>query len=143
MRQAQQGALAADAELRVVMIDEFAQFTGVRASEFFEPLQLHLQPPDLLEQFSLLGLTLLVVLTMLVVLALLAKGQQLTGTIKRLALPLAHLDRVDGVIGCNLLDRLAATDRLYDDHVLELVAMGAARAHGWEPLSGAVLRLNG
>jgi hypothetical protein len=58
--------LAADAELGVGVIDQFAQFTGVRAAEtFFEPLQLHLQPPDLLEQLGLLGLPLLLVLGLL------------------------------------------------------------------------------
>jgi hypothetical protein len=42
--QTQQRALPADAELRVVVIDQLAQFTGIRAAEiFFEPLQLHLQ----------------------------------------------------------------------------------------------------
>ena len=100
-----------------------------RASEqlrfFFEPLQLHLQLADLLEQLSLLGLTLLLVL------ALLAAGEQLAGAIQQLPLPLTDLDGVDGVIGGDLLDRLAATDRLHGDLGLELGAMGAALAHWW------------
>jgi hypothetical protein len=54
---AQQHALPSDAELRVVVIDQLAQFMGVRAAEFFEPLQLHLQAADLLEQLCLFGLT--------------------------------------------------------------------------------------
>lgn len=33
--QAQQRTLAADAELRVVVIDQLAQFTGIRAAETF------------------------------------------------------------------------------------------------------------
>jgi len=112
-----------------------------RASEqlrlFFEPLQLHLQPPDLLEQLSLLGLSLLLVL------ALLAPGEQLAGAIEELPLPLAHLDRVDGMVSGNLLDRLAATDRLHGDPGLELRAVASALAHWWEPRSGAVPLLRG
>jgi len=54
-----------------------------------------------------------------------------------------HLDRVDGVVGGNLLDRFAATDRLYGDSGLELGAAVAAHAHLWEPLSGEVPRLRG
>ncbi len=70
----------------MVLIDQLSQFMGVRAAEiFFEPLQLHLQPTDLLEQFGLLGLNLFLVL------ALFASGEQLAGAIKQLALPLAHL----------------------------------------------------
>lgn len=105
-----------------------------RASEqqrlFFEPLQLHLQTPDLLKQLRLLGLPLLLVL------GLLAPGEQLAGTVQQLLLPLADLDRVDGVVGGDLLDRLAATDRLHGDPGLELGAVGAALAHRWERLSG-------
>jgi hypothetical protein len=41
------------------------------------------------------------------------------------------------------LERLAATDRLHGDLGLELGAMGAAFAHRWNPLSGAVPRLTG
>jgi hypothetical protein len=47
-------------------------------------------------------------------------------------LPLTDLDRVDGVVGCDLLDRLVATDRLRGDPGLELGAVGAALAHRWE-----------
>ena len=112
-----------------------------RASEqlrlFFEPRQLHLQPPDLLEQLSLLDLALAGVL------ALLAPGEQLAGAIQELALPLAHLDRVDGVISCDLLDRLATTDRLHGDSGLEFGTVGAALVHWWEPRLGAVPRLRG
>jgi len=104
---------------------------------FFEPLQLHLQPPDLLEQLSFLGLTLLLVL------GVLAPAEQLAGTVQQLPFPLAHLDRVDGVVSGDLLDRLAATDRLHGDSGLELGAVGAALAHWWEPLSGAVPLLRG
>ena len=104
---------------------------------FFEPLQLHLKPADLLEQLRLLGLPLVLVLS------LLAPDEQLAGSIEQLPLPLAHLDRVDGVVGGDLLDRLAATDRLHGDPGLELGTVGAALAHRWEPLSGAVPRLRG
>ena len=102
---------------------------------FFEPLQLHLQLADLLEQLSLLDLALAGVL------ALFASGEQLAGAIEELPLPLAHLDRVDGVISGDFLDRLAATNRLHGDSSLELRAVGAALAHWWEPRSGAVPRL--
>jgi len=64
-------------------------------------------------------------------------------SVVRGAHPLADLDRVDGVIGGNLLDRLAATDRLYGDPGLEVQAVGAALAHWWELLSGAVPRHRG
>jgi hypothetical protein len=36
-------------------------------------------------------------------------GKQIAGTLQELLLPLAHLDRVDGIDGGDLLDRLAAT----------------------------------
>lgn len=101
---------------------------GIRAAEiFFEPLQFHLELADLLEQFSFLGLALLLLL------ARLASRKQLTGTIQKLLLPLTHLNRVDGVIGGDLLDRLAATDRLHGDSGLEFGTVGAALAHEWEP----------
>ena len=80
-----------------------------------------------MEQFSFLGLALLLVL------AFLASRQQLTATIQQLLLPLIHLNRVDDVIGDDLLDRLAATDRRVGDSGLEFGTMGAALAHGWEP----------
>jgi hypothetical protein len=47
------------------------------------------------------------------------------------------------VVCGDLLDRLAATDRLHGDPGLELGTVGAALTHGWEPLSGAVPRLRG
>jgi len=72
-----------------------------------------------------------------------ASGEQLAGAIEELPLPLAHLDRVDGVIGGDLLDRLAATDGLHGDSGLELRDVGSALAHWWEPLSGAAPRLRG
>lgn len=93
----------------------------------FEPLQLQLQPSDLLEQLRLLGLPFLLVL------GLLASGEQLAGAIQQLPLPLAHLDRVDGVVCGDLLDRLTAPDRLHGDPGLELGTVGAALAHQQEP----------
>ena len=114
-----------------------------RASEllrlFFQPLQLHLELADLLEQLSLLSLRLV------------ATDEQVAGAIQQLLLPLAHLDRVDRVVGGNLLERLATTDRLHGDPGLELGAVGASLAQllrrrlrqRWEPLSGAVPRLRG
>ena len=43
----------------------------------------------------------------------------------------------------DLLGRLATSARLHGDVGLELGAVGAAFAHGWGPLSGAVPRLTG
>ena len=44
---------------------------------------------------------------------------------------------VDGVIRGDLLDRLAATDRLHGDSGLEFGTVGAALAHEWEtPFQG-------
>jgi hypothetical protein len=50
-------------------------------------------------------------------------------------LPLARLERVNGLICGDLLQCLATTDRLHDDSGLGLRTMGAAFAHGWEPPS--------
>jgi hypothetical protein len=119
-------ALATDAELRVVVIDQLAQFMSIRvAAIFFEPLQLHLQPSYLLEKLGLLGLPFLLVL------GFLAPGEQLAGAIQELLLPLAHLDRVNGVIDRDLLDRLATADRFHGDPGLELGTVGTAFSHGW------------
>ena len=90
-----------------------------------------------MEQLSFLGLALAAVL------ALLATGEQLTGAIQELPLPLAHLDGVNGVISGDLLDRLTATDRLHGDPGLELGTVGASLAHWREPPSGAGPRLRG
>ena len=62
---------------------------------------------------------------------------------QHLPLPLTHLDRVDGVVGSDLLHGLAATDHLHGDPGLELGTVGAALAHGGSPLSGVVPRLKG
>ena len=76
-----------------------------------------------MELLGLLGLALASVL------ALLALGEQLASSIKQLLLPLAQLDRVDGVIGSYILDRLAGTGRLRGAPGLELGAVSAALAH--------------
>ena len=94
-----------------------------------------MQLADLLEQFRLLGLALAFGFR------LLSTREQLAGTLQQLLLPLAHLDRVNAVISGDLLDRLGTTNRLHGDLGLELGAVGAAVAHWWEPLSGAVPRL--
>ena len=82
---------------------------------------------DLLEQLSFLGLALLLVP------ALVASRIQLTGTLQQLLLLLTHLNRVDGVIGGDSLDRLAITVRLHGDSGLEFGTVGAALAHEWDP----------
>jgi len=82
-------------------------------------------------------------LVLVLVLGLLAHGEPLTGTVQELLLLLAHLDRVNDVVGGDLLVRLASTDRLHGDHGLELGTMDAPLALWWDPLSGAVPRLRG
>ena len=47
------------------------------------------------------------------------------------------------MVGGDLLDHHATTDRLHGDPGLELGAMDAALTHGWELLLGAVPRLRG
>lgn len=124
---------ASSTHWRLILSSGRSESTSLRSSwaskqlRFFQPLQFHLELADLLEQFSFLGLALLLVL------AFLASRQQLTATIQQLLLPLIHLNRVDDVIGDDLLDRLAATDRRVGDSGLEFGTMGAALAHGWEP----------
>ena len=86
-RKPQEIALAADAELRVISIDKLAESTCITAAEIFEPLKLHLQLADLLEQFRLLSLALGLSFY------LLSTGKQLAGSLQELFLPLAHLDR--------------------------------------------------
>jgi hypothetical protein len=70
-------------------------------------------------------------------------GEQIARSVQQLPLSLAHLDRVNRVIGGGLLDGPAAIDRFHGDHGLQLGAVGAALADRWEPLSGAVSRLRG
>jgi len=82
-------------------------------------------------------------LPLLFVLGLLAPGEQLTGAVQQLALPLAHLDRVNGVVSGDLLDRLAAADRLHGDPGLELGTVGAALINRSEPLSGELPSFRG
>lgn len=94
---------------------------------FFQPLQLHLELADLLEQLSLLGLAFILGL------CLLAPREHVAGALQKLLLRLAYLDRVHRMVGGDLLERLATTDRLHGDLGLELRAMGAAFAHRWEP----------
>ena len=98
---------------------------------------MHLEPADLLEQLSIIGLNLLLLL------ALPAAGEQLTGSILKLPLPLAHLNGMDGWINGDLLDRLATTVRLHGDYHLEVRAMDSAHADWWEPHSGAIPRRRG
>jgi hypothetical protein len=66
-RQTQQLTLTADRELRVVMIDQFSQLTGIRAVEIlFQSLELHSELANQLEQLSLLGLAFVLGLRLLV-----------------------------------------------------------------------------
>jgi len=111
---------------------------GIRAAEiFFEPLQLHLELADLLEQISFLGLALAAVV------ALHSADEQLTGAIQAQPLPLALLDGANGVISGDLPDRVETTDRLHVDSGFKFGTVGAARDHRWEHPSGAMPRLRG
>lgn len=94
---------------------------------YIQPLQLYFVLADLLEQLSLLAMAFVLGL------GLLAPGEQVAGALQQLLLPLAHLNRVHRMVGGNLLERLATTDRLHGDLGLELGAMSAAFAHLWEP----------
>ena len=79
----------------------------------------------------------------------LVAGEQFTGTLQQLLLPLAHLDRGNLVIGGDLLECLTTTESLHGDFGLELRAVGAAYAQilrtrlrlGRDPFSWAVPRL--
>src|SRR5262249_48832764 len=55
---------------------------------FFQPLDLHVEPADLLVEFGLEGFA-------LVVLAATAVGEERLGAVEELLLPVADLDRVD------------------------------------------------
>jgi hypothetical protein len=85
---------------------------------------------DLLEQFSLLRLNLFLVLP------LLAACEQLTGSIEKLPLLLAHLDRVNRMISDDLLDHLVTVDRLHGDPGLEFGAVGRRLLIGGSPDEG-------
>ena len=61
---------------------------------------------------------------------------QHAGSINQLPLPLAYSDRVNGVVGADLLDCFLLTDRLHGDSGLERAAVGAVRAHWWALRSG-------
>jgi hypothetical protein len=58
------------------------------------------------------------------------------GALQQLPLPLAVLDRVNGMVSGDLLDRLAATDSFHGAPGLELGTVGAALAHRWEAPGG-------
>ena len=108
------------------MIDLLVQFMGVRDAEIFFShsssiwsLPIYWNSSAPVARLSLLF-------------GLLATGEQLTGAIQELPLPLAYLDGGYGVISGDLLDRLATTDRLHGDPGLELRAVGVSLAHWWE-----------
>ena len=120
----------------MVVIDQLAEFTSIRATEiFFEPLQFHLELADLLEQLSFLGLALLLGR------ALLASRKQFTGTIQQLPLPLAHLDRMDGVVGgiswivLRPLIASMATLALNSGLWVRRLLIGGSTFQGWYPAS--------
>jgi|688.fasta_scaffold92406_5 hypothetical protein len=104
----------------------------------------HPQLPDLLEQLSLLGLALLLLIR-------LALGEQLAGGVQKLPLLLAHLDRVDCVIGDKFLDRPSITNRLHGGpgHVFGTVRAAFAQflrrrlRQFWEHLSAAATHIRG
>src|SRR5262245_10652171 len=62
--------------------------SAVAGNFFFQPFELHVEPPDLLVEIGLEGLA-------LVVLAVTTVGEERLGAVEELLLPLADLDRVD------------------------------------------------
>jgi hypothetical protein len=66
-----------------------------------------LQPSDLLEKLCFICFVLIFIS------AILSPAEQLAGGFQQLPLSLLHLDEVNGVMGGDLLDRLAATDCLH------------------------------
>ena len=100
---------------------------GVKAAEIFSATPIQFGACRSVGTVQLPGLALLLLL------ALFASRKHLPGTIQQMLLPLTHLSRVDGLIGGDLLDRVAAIDRLRSDSGFEFGAMGAALAHEWGP----------
>ena len=130
-RQAQQKTLPADADLRVDVINQLAQFTGIRGAEIScEPLQLHLQPlvAAKLLRNSTTGTAQTPCPDRILALSLFAAGEQNTGASQQLLHPLTHLNLMDRVVGGEVLNRLTATDRLHGNPGIELEAMGTAFA---------------
>ncbi len=76
-----------------------------------------------MEQLSFLGLPLVLFLI------LIAPDEQLVGSIEQLPLPLSHRVRLNGVVGGDLLHRLAAIDRHNGDPDLEHETVVAAFAN--------------
>ena len=62
-------------------------------------------------------------------LGFLSLGEQLPGYIQHLPLPLVHLNRVDSLVGGDLLYRLRGTDPLLADYGHGLGTVSAAFAH--------------
>lgn len=130
------------------MIDQLAQFSGIRAAEtflFFQPLQPHLEPADPPEQLGLLGLSPVLVLVCLPPrTSLLAPSSSCSfhlltriGSHRRVRC----IAQPHGLVGGDLLDRHAAADRLHGDPGPQLGTWGAALAQllrrrlhrRWEP----------
>jgi hypothetical protein len=65
-------------------------------------------------------------------------GQQLADAIEGVALPIPHLDRMDGVVPSNLLQCLAVNDRLHGVSSLQLLSAGASLLMSGSPLLGVV-----
>ena len=125
-------------KLTVRLIAQLAEFMGVRASEnCFEPVHLHLQPVDLLEQLSWHDLS------WLIHRAVDSPCEQLAGSILRQSVPLSLRNGVESTISGNLLDRVRSNERLHSGPRLGLVSEGAGHAHRCEHLSGEVARRKG
>lgn len=68
------------------------------------------------------------------VLTFLPPSEQFAGAVQQLLLPLTRLDRMECMAGSDLLDCLAATDRLHGDPGFELDTVGVAIALRWDNL---------
>jgi hypothetical protein len=96
--QPQQLTLPADAQLRLRRLDQPPLPLNRQAQLFFEPLQLHLEPADLLEQLGLDGLGIDSG-------GLEAVGEHPLGAVEQLLLPGVDQGGVDAVLAGQLVDR--------------------------------------
>jgi hypothetical protein len=119
------------------MIDQVVRFAGIRAvGTVVQPRQLHLELAEAVRflRGSTAGTAQLPWPDLRPCLASFGTGEQVAGALKQLLLPLDQQERRHCVVGGNLLQWLAATDRLHSDQpraeafgeVLELGAVGVA-----------------
>src|SRR6266481_2583052 len=104
--------------------------SAAAGNAFFQPLDLHVEPSDPLEEFGLQRLAVLV-------LAATADAEEGLGAIEELFLPLTDLDGVDLKGLCQLGDGLALPGRLQRDLGLETGRMPSAFSGHDAPRDGS------